>query len=381
MESIDNALQGILIAIDIITVKLYGKTATSGIIHSKFPASSNTQVCTDRLYMDDPVITERINDFTGSVGGMVINHKNIESKIRFLPEYRGNCIPYCGFAVKNRYYYRSLYRKIPDGEVYFFIFTRWQPGFDLFEVMCTDLFHLHLHLTLRRIYIIELFFTTLAHIVLVYCIDIVAMVIDLTDTFHSQTQLIQACISIIAKLHLEITFQCLDPEKHERTEIKIVPQASRLQVYGRSISRLSIDNLAVVRIGHHRLFRHCKTHLIQFHFINTYSIFTDKKEEVTFCRSRSILNPGGRLQQAVCHNRIYIIFCHFKFFSAKIIKRWDIHYKKIIKYYLILKRVQQCRKITFFALSSHGIAALCPAITAKRDINGKQQKKVGRNDT
>ena len=187
---------------------------------------------------------------------MVVNNQYIESKRSLLLEHRCYCIGNGRFTVENRNDNRSLNRKIAGRKVNCIIFAWRQPGTHLFEMMGTHQFHLYLHVTLRRVHIVELFLTALAGIILIHGIHIFVMMIYDTNALHCQTQLIESGISIFIKRHRKIAFQRLDPEKNHETKIKIIAQATRLPINSGRIDDSSINLLAIMRICHDCLCRH-----------------------------------------------------------------------------------------------------------------------------
>ena len=186
---------------------------------------------------------------------------------------------------------------------------------------CARLLHLNLHVTLRRIHIIELFLAALACVILINRVYILLVVIYLANALHSKTQLIEARIGKLIELHRKILFQCLYPEKHRRTEIKIIAQATRLPVYRGCIHHIAVNLLTIIGIAHDSIPGHRAQHSTELHLINIHTFLAHKQQEFTFRRDSLFLKPHCRLQQTTCHNPLYIIFCHFLIVCAKIIKR------------------------------------------------------------
>ena len=114
----------------------------------------------------------------------------------------------------------------------------------------THLLHLNLHLTLRRIHIVELFFATFAGIILAFRIKIIAMMIYMSYAAHGKPQLVETSIfRLIGRLR-KITFQCRCPEKQHRPEVEIITQRTGEIVYRGSLGHHTIDTFHIMRIAH-----------------------------------------------------------------------------------------------------------------------------------
>ena len=246
IEAIHHTLQGILVAVDIVTVKLHRKTSATRIVHGKLPTTADTKIVARRDYMHHPFVGIRVDDCRCPVYRMVIHHQHIERERSLLLEYRSYGIGNGRFTVEYRNDYRSFYWEITGRKVYFLILACRQQATDSLEVMGTHLFHLNLHVALRRVHIIELFLTALACIVLTLGIYILAMMVYASHAAHGKPQLVKSGIFTWCKRLCKILLESRCPEQQHRSEIEIIAQGTRLILYRRSLNNHSVNTLAVV---------------------------------------------------------------------------------------------------------------------------------------
>ena len=261
--------------------------------------------------MHHPFIGKGVYYLRSPVCRMVVNNQYIKGKRAFLLEHRCYGIGYGRFTVKHRYDNRSLNREITGQKVCSVVFTRHEPGIYRLQVSGTHLFHLNLHVALRGVHIVELLFAAFACIILIYRVHIFRVVIYLSNALHCQAQLIEAGIGVFVKPQFKISFQCLNPEKHHRTKVKIITQAARLQVNCGCIGYIAVNLLAIMGISHYCISRHSICHRIEPLIINSHVILANEQKEIGLCSPGYLFKVSCRLQQATHCNSLYIIFCHF----------------------------------------------------------------------
>ena len=144
MEGIDDALQGVGAAVEVVGVELHGKAAALGAAHGVVPATADAQVGAFGYEMDHAaVVAELTYLFRGAVGGMVVHHYHIERERGFLAEHTADGIGNGAFAIAHGNDDRGLHGEIAFRKVHVVQFIGGQPAAYGLEMGRTDLFHLH----------------------------------------------------------------------------------------------------------------------------------------------------------------------------------------------------------------------------------------------
>ena len=217
-----------------------------GAVDSQVPATANSQVIAFGDEVQHPAVAERIYYLARSVGRVIVHHYYIEREGCLLFQHRAYRIGDCRTAVQDGDNHRCLNRELPCRQVYRGVFAWGQPCTYCLEMIRTHLFHLNLHLTLRRIHIVELFFATFAGIILAFRIKIIAMMIYMPYAAHGKPQLVEASIFILVGRLCEITFQCRCPEKQHRPEVEVITQRTGEIVYRWSLCHHTIYTFHVM---------------------------------------------------------------------------------------------------------------------------------------
>ena len=89
VESMHHRCQCIFVFIYIVAVQLNGKFTAVRVMHADVPATAYTQVTAFGDQVDQALVVFKFVDGLGSaVGRMIVDDNQVESEIRFLPQYR-----------------------------------------------------------------------------------------------------------------------------------------------------------------------------------------------------------------------------------------------------------------------------------------------------
>ena len=100
VELINNTLQRVLIAVEVIAVELHRETSAVGAVDSQVPATANSQVIAFGDEMQHPAVAEGVYYLARSVSRVIIHHNYIEREGCLLFQHRANRIGDCRASVQ-----------------------------------------------------------------------------------------------------------------------------------------------------------------------------------------------------------------------------------------------------------------------------------------
>ena len=169
-ESINNVLQGVLVGIEVVGVELNSETSTTGVVDSIVPTATDAEVETFRSDYNKAValLLKGAEYLCCSIGRVILNDNNIKGERCLLAQSALYSIADGLLTIEDGDDDTRLDSKLLLVEVGSDVIRWGDEGTNLAEVSCYNTLHLHLYLTILRIYIVELFLTTLAEVVLLF---------------------------------------------------------------------------------------------------------------------------------------------------------------------------------------------------------------------
>ena len=166
------------------------------------------------------------------VGGVVVHNYDVESEFRLLCQCAVHGVANRLLTVSDRYYHRCLACELLLVEVRSLISGGVDECSHLLEMRRDGFFHLHLHLTVARVDIVELLLAACAGVALLLCIEIFVEMEDGTVSAYEQAQVVQAGIHVVG-ISVSGGIFLYQPalEEHHASEVEVVAQAARLIVY------------------------------------------------------------------------------------------------------------------------------------------------------
>ena len=153
--------------------------------------------------MHKSLVVDGLQQLGGFIRGVVVDHDDIIFEVRLLREGRVDGIADGLFAVVDGNHHRSLHIKLLLVEVRPTIIRRIDLGTDLLQMGCGGILHLYLHLAIAGIHIVELLHARGPCVGLLFGIELLVDMEDLSVTAQKESQGIEACMAVIvfASLH------------------------------------------------------------------------------------------------------------------------------------------------------------------------------------
>ena len=251
VEGIDQGLERVLVAVQVVAVELDGKLPASRMEDAGVPATTDTQVVPLRDEMHDArVVGIPPDDLRGAVGGVVVDDDEVEGERGLLPQHRTDGILDGTDSVPDRDDDRCL-----DGEgcrmqVDFLPVVWLQPGTELLQVVGADAFHLQLYGAVPGVHVVELFLARTAVVRLHFRIQEFIQVNDALRPLCRQPQpeVVQSGIRAVRHFSLETTPEVVAVDQPQGAEVKVVAQAAPLVVDG-GVGRPCAVSLHLVTVG------------------------------------------------------------------------------------------------------------------------------------
>ena len=206
VESVNNRLQRLRRGIEVIAVKLYGKPSAEGAVDSLVPATTNTQVSTFRnddvklLCMAFGKVGQNVG---GTVGRMVIDDNDIIFEHRLLRQGTLNGITDSLHTVIDGNDDGSLEVKRLFIIVDVLILHGVNQCTDFAQMVRAGLLHLHLHIAVGRVHVVELLHARGTQVLLLFGIEVFIQMKQLTLTAQEKAEVVETSITVVG-----ITFSC-----------------------------------------------------------------------------------------------------------------------------------------------------------------------------
>ena len=140
------------------------------------------------------------------------------------------------------------------------------------KMRCDHLLHLDLNLTITRVHIVKLLFTTLAQVEFFLRIEILIQMENLTLSTQEQAQIIKSRIlqHIVIILHSRPLMEQIGTNQQQRTELEVIPNGSRLIIDDRMLHQLAIFHGIMIAIHHgslriHSHLKHTMQTILSYH--------------------------------------------------------------------------------------------------------------------
>ena len=251
MESINNLLQGARRRIKVVAIELNSKAAAEIRVESLVPASANAKVGALRNDVDKASIIDGFENVGGAIGRMVVDNDDIKLERSLLRQSRAYSIGNGASTIEDRNDDRSLILKVLLIEVGSFVGVSIYQRSYLVEMTCGSLLHLHLHLTILRINIVELLFATLSVVQLLLSIQIFGKVENLALATEEQAQSIKpGIIEILLNGSRHIFVEQKRRKEQKLTKVEVVANASLMVIDARMFGDVAIERVVVVAINH-----------------------------------------------------------------------------------------------------------------------------------
>ena len=253
VESVDDGLQRLGRRVEVVRVKLYGKSSAVRTVNSHIPASANTQVAALRndVYQRLILLGQLTENIRRSVGRMVIHHDDVIFERGLLRQSTLHRITNRLGTIVDRNDHRSLHVKFLFVEVYLAIQGGVYQRLYFTQMRRTGLFHLYLHLAVRRIHIIKLFHTRSSQVSLLLGIQVFVQVQDTSLTAQEQSQVVKPGILIVALMVTGGIFvQQRSAHQPQATKVEVVAKRTFLIVYHGMQLALTLLHRITVAIHH-----------------------------------------------------------------------------------------------------------------------------------
>ena len=155
------------------------------------PAAADAEIIALRNDVDQAVVAlELVDCLCCAVGRVVVDNDKVELEVSLLAQHRLDGVADSADTVAYGDNYRCLILEVACAELYFLEF--WlKIATDCFQVGCACLFHLNLHATVLRVYIVENLLATLACVELYVGIEILVDVNELCFLCDFQTHVVK----------------------------------------------------------------------------------------------------------------------------------------------------------------------------------------------
>ena len=244
-------------------------------IDGYIPAATNAQVVSIRNYLDEAtchLIVLHLHlsgnlgeDFTRTVGRVIVHHDHIKLEVGFLAESTLHGIGDGLLTVEHRDDHGSLVFKLLFVEVGLAIEVGIHQGTHFLQMLGASLLHLYLHLSVARVHIIELLLATLSGVKFVLGIEKLIEMEDFAYTAQIKTEIVETSKLIICTIVLgNIVIEILRFDKPKTSEVEVITKRAWLVVDDRMLHQfafrlrpLSLDCLIFHNLGsfifHHRI--------------------------------------------------------------------------------------------------------------------------------
>ena len=195
-----------------------------------------------------------VDDTTRGVGAVVVDDDDVKLECRPLSERGDNGIADGFLTVVNGNYHRCLYIEMLFAEVGVTVLRRIYNSPDGIEMSCGHLLHLHLHVAVAGVDIVELLFSASTGVEFLLGVEIFVEVHQRTSPAEPQPQFIvsgEGPVGIVVAAC--IVAQCIAVDEDERSEVEIVADASLLVVDNGMSHALSVLHRVVVAVDEHSL--------------------------------------------------------------------------------------------------------------------------------
>ena len=222
-------------------------------VDSHIPAAADAQVGATGHYLYQAPVVYRVEDFTGAVGGMVVDHDDIIREVGLLGQGALHGVGNGLLAIEHGNDDRGLAGEVLLVEVGLAVEVGVDDGSHLLEMGCAGTLHLNLYLAVARIDIVELFLTALAGVELGLGVEIFVEMEYLALSAQIQAQVVESGILIIHTVGLRhIVEQRLRLDEPQAAEVEVVAEASCLIVDGGMLRQGAFLQGVVVAVDHHR---------------------------------------------------------------------------------------------------------------------------------
>ena len=195
-----------------------------------------------------------------AVGGMVVHNNHIERERGFLPQSTLHGISNGLRPVEDGNHHRGLHSELLLAEVDGLTFARIHQSSYRRQMACGHTFHLYLHLTVARVHIVELTFTTPPQVAFLLSIEELVQMQQLPLTAQEKTKVVEGGIQVgLSSLRCPL-FQLVAPDEPQRTEIEIITNGPQLIVDDGMAKGLFTPRLPTVGIHHYGITLFSRSH-------------------------------------------------------------------------------------------------------------------------
>ena len=286
VEGIHNLLQCLWRRVEVVRVKLYGKSSAVVIVYSCVPASAYSQVVALGDYMYKSLVVESTQQLCCSVSRVVVHHNNVELEFRLLTQCAVHRVADGLLAVVNGNNHRSLYVELLLVEVGCAI-ERWVDlCSDCGQMSRSGMLHLYLYLAVARVHVVKLLLARCSGVGLLLGIQLLVYVEYASFAAQEKSQGINCSklICVFAGLRCKgIKQRCL--YQNQRSQVEVVAYATYLIVDNGVWLQLSVDKVVVVGINHCSVRVACYSqHAVKRAFSHLYLSWTYLQQSVVgFC--------------------------------------------------------------------------------------------------
>ena len=193
-EFVNNFLQCIGTAVEVVAVQLDCKASAALIIYGKVPAAAYAQVGALGYDMHQALIGPgKIREYlSGAVGGVVVNHNHVVRAVQLLAQCRLDGICHCTLAVADGNDDRCQYGETAVGCVDLCSGSGLEVTVNQFEVLGACGLHLYLDVAVARVYVVELLLARCTEISLGYGVERLGNTYNRESALYGQTHLIES---------------------------------------------------------------------------------------------------------------------------------------------------------------------------------------------
>ena len=253
VESTHDAPQRVGRGVEVVAVELDGEAAAAGVVDGRVPAAAYTQVGTFGHDVHQPRIVVLLEQFGGAVGGVVVHHYHIEVEGSLLREGRVDRILDGAHTVVDRYHYRGFTVEMLLLIVGSHIVGSRHKGTEGTQMFRHGLLHLHLHLAVARVHIVELLLAAGPQVEFLFGVEQFVEVEEAPLPAEEEPQVVEPGIAVVGRSGpLGIGLHPLGAQKEKRPEVEIVSQAARLVVDDRMAHHAAVLHRVAVAVDEGR---------------------------------------------------------------------------------------------------------------------------------
>ena len=237
MEGIHDTLKCRGRGIEVVAVKLNGKTPTMFIMDGHIPATADAKVGALGNNHHQPVPLVGVacrqagEDFSGAICGVIVHDDDVEGEIGLLLHGAFHGVGNGFLAVEDGNDDRSFIGKLLLIEVGLQVVVRIHEGADGLQMGRSRRFHLYLHLAVGRVHVVKLLHAAGPQVAFLFSIEVFVQMEQAAVAAQEQSQGIESGIPVAHIGHLlRILMPKRRADEHQASEVEIITDRTLLIV-------------------------------------------------------------------------------------------------------------------------------------------------------